>query len=159
MTIPYLAAAYLLGPEFPALAGSIVGLIIVVSAARAGFLMPKPEDAWDFDDKSTWPSDWTGSVEIKDVTHHSGGMSIVKAWLPYVVVTLLLLSSRLVDGLRELLQAVTLTWPNMLGSSVNMNAVQPFYLPGFLFIVASLVSVLRCTKSPVRPTAKRGPLR
>ena len=94
MTIPYLAAAYLLGPEFPALAGSIVGLIIVVSAARAGFLMPKPEDAWDFDDKSTWPSDWTGSVEIKDVTHHSGGMSIVKAWLPYVVVTLLLLSSR-----------------------------------------------------------------
>ena len=141
MTIPYLAAAYLLGPEFPALAGSIVGLIIVVSAARAGFLMPKPEDAWDFDDKSTWPSDWTGSVEIKDVTHHSGGMSIVKAWLPYVVVTLLLLSSRLVDGLRELLQAVTLTWPNMLGSSVNMNAVQPFYLPGFLFIVASLVTV------------------
>ena len=141
MTIPYLAAAYLLGPEFPALAGSIVGLIIVVSAARAGFLMPKPEDAWDFDDKSTWPSDWTGSVEIKDVTHHSGGMSIVKAWLPYVVVTLLLLSSRLVDGLRELLQAVTLTWPNMLGSSVNMIAVQPFYLPGFLFIVASLVTV------------------
>ena len=141
MTIPYLAAAYLLGPEFPALAGSIVGLIIVVSVARAGFLMPKPEDAWDFDDKSTWPSDWTGSVEIKDVTHHSGGMSIVKAWLPYVVVTLLLLSSRLVDGLRELLQAVTLTWPNMLGSSVNMNAVQPFYLPGFLFIVASLVTV------------------
>ena len=141
MTIPYLCAAYLLGPEFPALTGSIVGLIIVVSAARANFLMPRPEDTWDFDDKSTWPSDWTGSVEVKDVTHHSGGMSIFKAWLPYVVVALLLLSSRLIDGLRGLLQAVTLTWPNMLGSSVNMNAVQPFYLPGFLFIVASLVTV------------------
>ena len=142
MTIPYLAAAYLLGPEFPALTGSIAGLVIVVSAARAGFLMPKPEDAWGFDDESTWPTDWTGSVEIKDVTHHSGGMSVLKAWLPYVVVALLLLSSRLVDGLRELLQAVTLSWPNMLGSSVNMNAVQPFYLPGFLFIVASLVTVV-----------------
>ena len=142
MTIPYLIAAYFLGPEFPALTGSIVGLVIVVSAARAGFLVPKPEEAWDFDDKSTWPSDWTGSVQVKDVTHHSGGMSIVKAWLPYVVVALLLLSSRLVDPLRELLQSVNITWPNMLGSSVNMNGVQPFYLPGFLFIVASLVTVL-----------------
>ena len=142
MTIPYLLAAYLLGPEFPALTGSIVGLVIVVSAARKGFLVPDSTHAWDFEDKSTWPADWSGSIQIKDVTHHSGGMSILKAWLPYVVVALLLLSSRLIDGLRVVLQSVNITWPNMLGSSVNMNAVQPFYLPGFLFIVASLATVV-----------------
>jgi lactate permease len=142
MTIPYLTAAYFLGPEFPALAGSIVGLFIVVSVARAGFLVPDAKQAWDFDDRSTWPSDWTGTVQIKDVTHRSGGMSIIKAWSPYVVVALLLLSSRLVDPLRVALQSVTITWPNMLGSTVNMNGVQPFYLPGFLFIVASFVTVL-----------------
>ena len=142
MTIPYLTAAYLLGPEFPALIGSVVGLCVVVAAARAGFLMPKPEDAWDFEPRASWPAEWTGSVEIRDITHHSGGMSIAKAWLPYVVVALLLLSSRLVDPLRTLLQSVTLTWSGMLGSTVNMNAVQPFYLPGFLFIVASLVTVI-----------------
>ena len=34
MTVPYFAAAYFLGPEFPALMGSMAGLIIVVSAAR-----------------------------------------------------------------------------------------------------------------------------
>ena len=141
MTIPYLLAAYLLGPEFPALIGSIVGLVIVVSAARAGFLIPKPENAWDFDDKSTWPADWTGSVKVKDVTHHSGGMSIVKAWLPYVVVALLLLLSRLVVPLKAFLQSVTWTPPN-LGTSVSMGAVQPLYLPGFLFIVASLITVV-----------------
>ena len=31
MTMPYLAAAYLLGPEFPSLLGSLVGLTIVVT--------------------------------------------------------------------------------------------------------------------------------
>ena len=141
MTIPYLCAAYLLGPEFPALTGSIVGLIVVVSAARKGFLIPKREDAWDFDDKSTWPADWTGSIEVKDVTHHSGGMGIVKAWLPYVAVALLLLSSRLVVPLKAILQSVTWTPPN-LGTSVSMGGVQPLYLPGFLFIVASLITVV-----------------
>ena len=90
MTIPYVIAGYVLGPEFPALVGSLVGLSIVVTAARAGFLVPRADDAWDFDRKENWPAEWTGSVEIKEVTHHSGSMGMVKAWLPYVIVALLL---------------------------------------------------------------------
>ena len=141
MTIPYLTAAYLLGPEFPALIGSLVGLAVVVTAARSGFFLPKPSDVWDFGSRDTWPSDWVGSIEVKDVTHHSGSMSLVKAWLPYVIVALLLLSSRMVDPFRVVLQSLTWNWSNMLGSSVNMNSVQPLYLPGTLFIVASLLTV------------------
>ena len=140
MTIPYVAAAYLLGPEFPALIGSLVGLAIVVTAARSGFLLPGPDHTWEFDESSNWPSDWTGSIQIRDVTHHSGSMGMFKAWLPYVIVALLLLSSRMVDPFRIFLQSWTLTWSNILGSSINMNAVQPLYLPGTLFVVASLVT-------------------
>jgi lactate permease len=140
MTVPYLMAGYLLGPEFPALVGSLVGLVVVVTAARAGFLVPKQADAWDFASPDTWPSDWTGSIVVKDVTHHSGSMSLVKAWSPYVVVALLLLSSRMVDPFQAFLQS--LTWnPGNLGTNVSMNAVQPLYLPGTLFIVASLITV------------------
>lgn len=142
MTIPYVIAAYLFGPEFPALTGSIVGLVIVVSAARAGFLVPKPENAWDFDQKESWPAEWTGSVEVREVTHHSGSMSIFSAWLPYVIVALLLLSSRMVDPFKAFLQSVTLSWPSMLGSSINMNSVQPLYLPGTLFIATSLITLV-----------------
>ena len=40
MTIPYLAVAYLLGPEFPSMLGGLVGLCIVVPAAKAGWFMP-----------------------------------------------------------------------------------------------------------------------
>ena len=140
MTIPYVAAAYLLGPEFPSLIGSLVGLAIVVTAARSGFLLPGPDHTWEFDESSNWPSDWTGSIQIRDVTHPSGSMGMFKAWLPYVIVAFLLLSSRMVDPFRIFLQSWTLTWSNILGSSINMNAVQPLYLPGTLFVVASLVT-------------------
>ena len=141
MTIPYVTAAYLLGPEFPSLIGSLVGLAIVVTAARSGFLLPRPDQIWEFDDRANWPSDWTGSVHIRDVTHHSGSMGLFKAWLPYVIVALLLLSSRMVDPFRVFLQSWTLSWSNILGSSINMNSVRPLYLPGTLFVVASLVTL------------------
>ncbi len=142
MTIPYVAAAYLLGPEFPSLIGSLVGLAIVVTVARSGFLLPSPDHTWEFDESSNWPSDWTGSLQITDSTHHSGSMGMFKAWLPYVIVALLLLSSRMVDPFRTFLQSWTLSWGNILGSSINMNAVQPLYLPGTLFVVASLLTFM-----------------
>ena len=139
MTVPYFAAAYFLGPEFPALMGSMAGLIIVVSAARAGFLIPKPDEAWDFDKKENWPAEWTGTVEVTDVAH-SGSMSLFKAWLPYAVVALLLLSSRLVDPFRVFLQAWVVSWPEIFGTSITAS-FQPLYLPGTLFIVASLITM------------------
>ena len=139
MTVPYFAAAYFLGPEFPALMGSMAGLIIVVSAARAGFLIPRPDEAWEFDKKENWPAEWTGSIEVKDVAH-GGSMSLFKAWLPYAVVALLLLSSRLVDPFRVFLQAWVVSWPEIFGTSITAS-FQPLYLPGTLFIVASLITM------------------
>ncbi len=140
MTVPYLLAARFLGPEFPALIGSLSGLLIVVSAARAGIFVPNARDNWDFEDKSAWPEEWTGSAEFKD-TDTGPRMNLATAWMPYVVVALLLLTSRAVAQFREFLQSVTLNWDGILGSTINMNAVQPLYLPGTLFIVASLITV------------------
>ena len=139
MTVPYFAAAYFLGPEFPALVGSMAGLVIVVSAARAGFLIPKADEAWEFDKKESWPAEWTGSVEVTDVAH-GGSMSLIKAWMPYVVVAALLLSSRLVDPLRIFLQGWVVSWPEIFGTSITAS-FQPLYLPGTLFIVTSLITM------------------
>lgn len=147
MTIPYLAAAYLLGPEFPALLGGLFGLAIVVSAAKAGFLMPAPEDAWDFEDKSKWPSEWTGSVQVRDVKSPHGEISMVSAWFPYVLVALLLVLTRLKEvpllgiplPFGAWLQAVSVDWPNIFGTTIS-GSVQLLYLPGSIFIVVSLVT-------------------
>ncbi len=141
MTIPYLAAAYFLGPEFPALVGSLVGLAIVVTAARSGFLMPRPDESWEFDQKANWPSEWTGSIEVKDVAHRSGSMGLVKAWSPYVVVALLLAVTRLWAPLKAWLQAQTIDWPNILGTDISASE-QVLYVPGTIFIVASLFTLV-----------------
>src|SRR5690606_2011112 len=62
MTLPYLAVAYFLGPEFPSLLGGLVGLAIVVPAARAGFLMPPAERTWQFSEPESWDPEWNGRV-------------------------------------------------------------------------------------------------
>ena len=140
MTVPYVAAAYFLGPEFPALLGSLCGLAIVVTAARTGFMVPRPEDAWEFDRKENWPSDWTGSIQPRDVVHHSGSMSMLKAWSPYLLVAVLLLATRIRTlPLGNWLQAWTISWPNILGTDVSAS-VQPLFLPGTIFIVTSLAT-------------------
>ena len=148
MTIPYVFAGYFLGPEFPAVVGSLVGLAIVVTAARRGFLVPKPDEAWDFGPKAGWPAEWTGSIEFKDEAVSGPPMSLLRAWMPYVVVALLLLTSRspfefsspVLDPFRQFLESFQLTWPEMLGTGIDMNAIQPLYLPGGLFIATSLVT-------------------
>ena len=140
MTVPYYLAARFLGPEFPAFLGGLTGLAIVVVAARAGFLMPAPDEVWDFDTKDNWPADWTGSVQPKDVTHPSGGMGMIMAWSPYALVAALLLITRL-RGLPfgGWLQTWTVRWSNIFDTDISAT-VQPLFLPGTIFIVASLAA-------------------
>ena len=140
MTIPYVIAAYFLGPEFPTLAGSIIGLFIVVPAARKNFLIPDPNNSWDFDKKENWPSDWTGSIQPQEEKYYSGGMGMLKAWLPYALVAVLLLITRLPTlPIGNWLQSWTISWTNIFGTNISANE-QPLYLPGTILIVASLAA-------------------
>ena len=50
--IPYLFCAWLIGPEFPAMIGGLIGLGIIIAGAKKGFCMPR--DIWDFDPRSSW---------------------------------------------------------------------------------------------------------
>ena len=143
MTVPYMAAAYFLGPEFPALLGSVAGLFIVVSAARRGFLMPPRDTAWEFAPRSTWPAAWTGTIDVRDPAGQGApiGMGMLRAWTPYMVVALLLLATRIQTlPFGAWLQAVSVTWPNIFGTDIS-GSVQPLYLPGTMFVIASLAAV------------------
>lgn len=140
MTIPYYIVARLLGPEFPSIFGGLIGLAIVVTAAKNRFLMPSSSECWDFDRKETWNTDWTGSIQIKDVGHRSGNLSMTKAWTPYILVALFLVLSRL----RALpfggwLKGWEVRIPNMFGTEISAN-FQPLYLPGTIFIAVSLIT-------------------
>jgi len=83
MTIPYALIANFLGPEFPSLIGSLVGLIIVVPAAKRRFLLP--EESWDFEPTESWDESWNGSVEMK-LEEPAQKIPLWLAWLPYLMI-------------------------------------------------------------------------
>ena len=149
MTLPYLAVAVFLGPEFPSLIGGLCGLAIVVTAARTGFLMPKGEP-WNFAPRETWDDDWNGTIQVQEEDPSQPPMSLIKAWLPYVFVAGLLVATRVPElGVKSLLQSAQflIDWDAVVPSSMAASEalaikskVQPFYLPGSIFIVVSAIT-------------------
>ncbi len=140
MTVPYIAAAFLLGPEFPSILGGLTGLALVIAAARKGFLLPSNEPPWEFGSRDRWDPEWTGSISIADVAHRSGAMSLLKAWMPYVLVALFLVLTRLKElPFNSLLTGWTVGLRDILGTGIH-SSVQPLYLPGTIFIAVSLIT-------------------
>lgn len=140
MTVPYVLVAKFLGPDFPSLIGGLVGLAIVVPAAKRGFLMPK-DVPWEFATKDKWDPEWSGEVEIA-VPETAASMSLARAWAPYLLVACLLVVTRVPElKVKELLthDRVTLQHGDIFGTGVKTKA-QPLYLPGTIFLIVSLVT-------------------
>jgi lactate permease len=91
-TIAYALTGVFLGLEFPSLAAGLIGLAIVTSATRMGFLLLKT--TWDFAPTEKWPAEWLGTVEMKLDQLTAKPISALRAWLPYVLVGVLLVISR-----------------------------------------------------------------
>ncbi|WP_461537230.1 L-lactate permease [Spongorhabdus nitratireducens] len=140
-TIPYALTGIFLGPEFPSLLGGLIGLAIVTTAAKAGFLMPK--ETWQFASPDKWPVEWTGKLEVKlDSMAPGKDMSLVKAWMPYVLVAVLLVLSRTSDSVKALSKSVSLSFSNILGEAGISAGIQPFYLPGGILVLVVLATIL-----------------
>ena len=137
-TVPYWIIAATLGPEFPSLLGGIIGLLIVVPAARRGFLIPK--ETFDFPPRNQWDEAWVGKLDdLEDHNAHRPLMPLLKAWAPYVVVVILLVLTRTIAPIKGFLvsPAVTIALDDLFGSGINAR-VQLLYLPGTVLILASL---------------------
>lgn len=137
LTVPYVTIAFLIGPEFPSLIGSLIGLAIVVTAAKAGFLLPKT--TWDFPPKAQWEKDWFGSFDI-EVAEAPKGMTLLKAWSPYVIVGILLVASRTIAELKGFLTTFgVVKFENILGTGISASG-QFLYLPGTIFILVVIAT-------------------
>ncbi|PTC05104.1 lactate permease [Vibrio mediterranei] len=144
-TIPYALTGILLGPEFPSLIGGLVGLAIVVSAAKKGFLVPKSK--WDFESEDKWPTEWLGSLKM-DLSESNGKpMSMAVAWLPYVLLAVILVASRVSSEFKGFLTSVSLSFSNILGETGISTAIQPLYLPGGILVFVALLAVIIQSRS------------
>src|SRR5690625_955504 len=141
-TVPYTLTGIFLGPEFPSLIGSMVGLAIVIYAAKRGFLVPG--DQWDFMSKDQWPSHWMGTLAVnsEDGAHAANPrVSLAKAWLPYVLLAVFLVLSRLHQlPIREAFLSVEIVWQNILGTEISAGST-PLYLPGTILMFVVMITV------------------
>ncbi|WP_424346330.1 L-lactate permease [Kocuria sp. CH-021] len=139
MTVPYVLVARFLGPEFPSMFGGILGLVLVMFTSSKGFLMPK--DTFQFGPRNSWPARWMGTIEPAEATDVSTHMSTLRAWAPYALMAGLLVATRVIAPLKEWLTGLAIPFENILGTEIS-TTVQPFYLPGFVLILASVFAYL-----------------
>ncbi len=133
-TLPAYAVARWLGPEFPSIIGALVGLGLVVSAARRRWLLP--ESVWRLPES---PDPLLVGDEPADRAPDQT-MGLWRAWFPYLLVAGLLILMR-VDFLpiKAWLQAQVLVFPDLLGSDISTRWA-PLYSPGSLFLLVALAA-------------------
>jgi lactate permease len=141
-TVPYVLFGLFLGPEFPSLLGAPVGLAIVVTIARRGWLLPK--DTWDFPERSSWDDEWVSGLEdeLADVPE-GRGISTLSAWAPYGLLGILLVITRLPSlPVGDWLRSLDFVWGDILGTGITATTT-PLYLPGFvLLVVVGITAIL-----------------
>jgi lactate permease len=137
-TIPYVLAGVFLGPEFPSIIGGLLGLAIVTAAVKAGFLVPK--NTWDFAPPSEWPVEWVGNLEIKMDSLSQAKIGRFMAWLPYILLALLLVLSRTVKPLGDALKSIDLKFVDILGEQGVNGNFQALYLPGGILVAICVIT-------------------
>uniref|UniRef100_UPI004048A1AC L-lactate permease n=4 Tax=Aliarcobacter sp. TaxID=2321116 RepID=UPI004048A1AC len=137
-TIPYALTGVYLGAEFPSLIGALVGLPIVMFAAKKGFLIPKK--AWDFAPREKWPVAWVSKFEMKfDAVTSNVSMSLTKAWIPYVLVAIILVLTRVSPEVKSFVTSLVFSYKNILGEGLNYS-MTPLYLPGGILVFVVLLT-------------------
>ncbi|UTJ07438.1 L-lactate permease [Arcobacter roscoffensis] len=137
-TIPYALTGVFLGAEFPSLIGALVGLPIVMFAAKKGFLVPKK--AWDFAPREKWPTSWVSKIEMKlDAMSAKVPMSLTKAWIPYILVAVILVITRVSDEAKAFVKSWIIPFKDILGENLGYS-ITPLYLPGGILVFVALVT-------------------
>jgi lactate permease len=132
-SVPAFLACRFIGIEFGGIVGGLVGMVAMVGLIKSGLLIPKQR--WTVSDGYE-----TASVDVPaDVAHH--GWPAWKVWGPYLLLTALLLISRLVPGVKSLLTSVSVGVDDILGTTLS-SSFEPFYSPGFIFLIVVVVTAL-----------------
>jgi lactate permease len=139
--IPYVLVAWLLGPEFPSLLGGLIGLGIILLTTRAGFLVPK--EPWDFPETSRWEKNWMGSISMNSAVVSRTKISLMMAWMPYVLIALLLVLTRIrtLPFGGWIKSIMTISYHDLFGTSIS-NTFNILYIPGVIpFILVALICI------------------
>lgn len=141
-TVPYVLVNIFVGYEFPSLFGALIGLVLTVIAAKCNFLTPKT--VWHFGSEDTWEDSWKASHP--PAVPKESNMSLVRAWLPYVLIALILVLTRIpalgIKGLLNDMGSVfVIKTGNLFGVNNTAFTLKWSYVPGTAFILVAVVTV------------------
>lgn len=150
-SVPAWLATRFVGIEFGGILGGLTGMVCFYFLIKSGLLIPKRRwtiDGGYLDDTVAEP------VAADDPGHH--GWPAWKVWGPYLLLTILLLASRLIEPIQEALLSVQVGVEDILGTGLS-STFEPLYSPGFIFLIVVIVTALvqGVPKAKVGPTAKQ----
>lgn len=145
--VPYVLIASFLGYDLPTLIAAAIGLIMTILAAKKGFLLPKSKFA--FPKRSAWASHWNSVVDVQeDETMKEDGknMSGFMAWLPYVMIAIILVITRLpITGLGKIMNVKTAPFAITLSNIIGVEGVNWTFKwawsPGTVLIIVALIII------------------
>ena len=140
--VPYVLINIFVGHEFPALFGSLIALVITVIAAKCKFLTPKKQ--WHFGEEALWEDSWKASHP--PAPPKESKVTLVKAWIPYVVIAVLLVATRIPAlGLKGLFNdpesIFVIKSGNLFGVENTAFTLKWAYVPGTAFVLVALFTV------------------
>jgi len=113
--VPSLAIALFVGPELPTLLGALVGGAIFVGLLRLRRRVTRPNEA--------------GRISLP-------GRTLGWAMLPYIVLLILIIATRLIVPLQQILHSVIWQW-SLLGEF--SGSFQPLYHPGSMVLLGFII--------------------
>ena len=121
--------ATLVGPEFVSILAPITGLLVATVTCKLNFLIPK----------HVWLDALDDSREEAQI---GGEMSLFKAWVPYILVVVTLLCTRIFPSIKEFtLTAIDLSWKHILGFENISGKWSLLYSPGTVLILVAFLTI------------------
>ncbi len=138
--LPYLLLGIFVGPEFPSLMGGLIGLPIVMIAAKKGWGVPK--QVWTFGEPANWEKSWMGTVKPSSVQAEAN-MGQIRAWMPYILIGAILMITRInIFPFKAWLAGVVIPFNNILGFPTVDTGIKILYLPGTIpFMLVAIITV------------------
>jgi lactate permease len=155
-SIPAYLWASWLGVEFGAILGGATGLVILFAIVRLRVPGLMPRNPWSVSTGYLDPGELEDLVTRSEQEAADAHLSMLRVWAPYLLLTALLLLTRILGEVKEVLNAWTLGLSDILGTGIT-SGFQPLYSPGvvFLIVAAATMWIQRVPRTAVRPMLTR----
>jgi lactate permease len=138
-SVPTFLWTLAVGVELAGILGGITGLLAFVGLVRTGLLVPS--SVWDVKRGYLDEPEVKALVEEGRTEAARAPLARWRVWAPYVLLTVLLLTTRLVPPLKEWLEGVTVGLTDIFGTGIS-SFLQPLYSPGAIFLVVVAVTIV-----------------